>query len=228
MNQHLITGLSYRLHVLVSILLMPLSLQAESMLYGTKIITETKEIEGEVWPEVTAKALIKATPLESVAIFAAYDYQKNYVPNLLKSEVALEEVSSNKNNTHVSYKMDMPWPISDSEYVHGHELTKPAPDQYKVRWYMVKSDSAENVRGYALFAPHPTQKNFTLLSYVSLVSPKSFFAGALKKLMVGDVVNSLEAIRSTTEKLVKENPDLVKKYQDKIRLVLSGKPAYLQ
>lgn len=228
MNQHLITGLSYRLIVLVSIFVMPLALKAESKLYGAEPVVETKQVKGEVWPEVTVKVLIKATPLQAVAVFAAYDYQKNYIPNLLKSEVISEEVSAEKNDTQVGYKMDMPWPISDSEYIHGHELSAPATNEYKVRWYMVKSDSADNVQGYAHFVPHPALKDFTLMTYVSQVSPKSFFAGALKKLMVGDVLKSIEAIRNTTATLVKDKPEIVKKYSDKIRLVLSGKAAYLQ
>lgn len=231
MRQHLSTGMLsafWRLFCLATILApFTFSGYAESQLLGTKITPKTVEVKDEVWPRVEAQALIKASPLASTAIFAAYDYQKNYIPNLLESKVTLENVTKGKNDTHVTYKLDMPWPLSDSSYIHGHELTSPDNGSYKVRWYMIKSDSAENVQGHALFAPHPQNPNYTLMTYVSLVSPKSFLAGIFKKIMVGDVIKSIEAIRSTTEKLSKENPALVQKYQDKIKNVLAGKPAYL-
>lgn len=231
MKQHLSTGY-FRPHLLIVLLLMaplllPLGTHAESQLLGAEIQVETREIKDEVWPQVEAKALIKASPLASAAIFAAYDYQKNYVPGLLKSQVTVEEVLGKTNNTHVSYTMDMPWPISDSEYIHGHELSQPQKGSYKVRWYMVKSDSAENVRGHALFEPHPAMPQYTLLTYQSLVTPKSFLAGIFKKIMVKDVRKAIEATRDTTEKLLTTNPKLVEKYQDKIKNVLAGKRAYL-
>lgn len=228
MNQLLITGLKCQLLALVSVFMISVTTFAEVKLVGAEIVAETKVIKGEVWPEITTKVLIKTPPLAAVAIFAAYDYQKNYVPNLIKSQVSFEEVKGKENATHVSYKMDMPWPISDSVYIHGHELTAPAKDSYKVRWYMVESDSADNVKGFALFEPHPANPKFTLMTYKSLVSPKSFFAGALKKIMVGDVIKTLEAIRVAIEEAAQKKPELIKNYSDKIKKVLSGKPAYIQ
>ena len=45
--------------------------------------------------------------------------------------------------------------------------------------------------------------------------------------MVGDVIESIRAIKSTTEKLSKTNQTIVEKYQKKVRQVLSGKKAIL-
>ncbi len=196
-------------------------------LEGDKIVPQTKEIKGEAWPEVKARVLIKAKPLESVAIFAAYDYQKEYIPDLMDSEVIVEKVGPTSNDTQVRYILKMPWPLGNSEYIHGHELTSPKKDAYKVRWYMIKSDSAEKVQGHALFEPHPEKPEFTLMTYKSLVTPKSFFAGIFRELMVKDVVKSIKAIRSTTEALAQKNPGLVNSYSEKIKDVLSGKRAYL-
>lgn len=197
-------------------------------LVGEKIKPQTKEIKGEVWPEVKAQVLIKASALESVAIFAAYDYQQEYVPDLIDSEVISEEITATTNDTHVRYTLKMPWPLGNSKYVHAHELSQPEKDTYKVKWSMIKSDSAEKVEGDAVFKPHPENANYTLMTYTSLVSPKSFFAGIFRDLMVEDVTKSLKAIRSTTEALVQKNPGLVKTYTDKIGDVLSGKKAYLK
>lgn len=203
------------------------SMPSEAVDIPSWMTLEKHEIKDEVWPELHIVATIEADPLTAVAIFAAYDYQKNYVPNVLESSVVLEEVEGSKNKTNVKYKLDMPWPLSDSQYIHGHELTAPEADQYKVRWYVIESDSAELVKGHALFAPHPTLKGKTQLTYVSLVRPKSFLAGMFKKIMVGDVIKSITAIKTTTETLAQKEKELVEKYSDKIRQVLAGKRAYL-
>jgi len=203
----------------LAVILWPLWAQAKS------IEIKTQEIKDQVWPRVVVTAHIDATPLESVAIFAAYDYQKNYIPNLIESKVHLEKVSANSNDTQVEYTLDMPWPLSDGHYIHGHKLTRPAPNSYKVEWYMVKSDSAEDVYGEALFEPSGPGKG-TTLTYVSNVTPKSFFAGIFKKMMLKDVRASVEAIIKTTEEKTKNNPELVSKYSDKINKVLSGQEAY--
>lgn len=204
-----------------------LSVQSASdKLSGSEIKPVAREIEGEVWPELTAKVLIKARPLESAAIFAAYDYQINYIPGLIKSKVIAEKVDKEVNDTRVAYTLEMPWPLSNSQYIHGHELTQPKKDVYKVRWYMIESDSADNVQGSATFAPHPQNPKYTLMTYVSLVSPKSFAAGIFKKIMVGDVIKSLKAIRETTEELKLKNSPLLKKYSTKITSVLAGQKAY--
>lgn len=214
--------------VIFSLILLSLCLTTHGSkdLMGTEIRIKTEEVKGEVWPLVTTKVLIKANPLASVAIFAAYDYQKDYVPNILDSKVVFEEVTKSNNTTHVKYLLDMPWPLGDSTYIHGHKLTS-GPDFYKVQWFMVESESAENVSGYAEFKPHPANPAWTLMTYVSQVTPKSFFAGIFKKMMVKDVKHTLEVIRTTIEAAQEKKPELVKKYENKIKNVLAGEKAYL-
>jgi len=154
----------------------------------TWMTLKKKEIKNEVWPEIHIVATIDTDPLTSTAIFAAYDYQKHYIPDLKESKVILEKVQKKTNETHVKYTFDMPWPLSDGHYVHGHEITKTKKGSFQVRWFLVESDSAELVRGEATFSPHPTETGKTQLTYVSLVRPKSFLAGIFKKIMVGDVI----------------------------------------
>ncbi|MBC98074.1 MAG: hypothetical protein CME63_10010 [Halobacteriovoraceae bacterium] len=192
----------------------------------------TKKIEGKVWPEVTVMAYIPASPLESAGIFAAFDYQKEYIPNLKKSEVIKEEIkekSQGKISTiHVSYLMDMPWPVSDSEYINGHTFSQNKDKKsFTVKWFMVKSDSAEDLEGQASFSPFPGEEKATLMIYKAHVDPKSFIAGALRKFMVKDVLASVKATTKEIEKLKKDESKLIKKYADIFRDILSGKRAYL-
>ena len=190
-------------------------------------ILTTNKIEGKVWPEVIVKAYIPADPLSSAAVFAAFGYQKQYIPNLTQSKVIKEEVSKGENDIHVQYVMDMPWPISDSEYINGHRLLSPSEDSYRVEWYMVESDSADGLRGSASFTPYPNEKGATLLEYKTHVDPKSFLAGALKKFMLKDVKASINATIKETVRLEKNEKKLLKKYSDIFRDILSGKRAYL-
>ena len=191
-------------------------------------ITSTKKIENKVWPEVTVKTFIPAGALESAAIFAAFDYQHTYIPNLTESEVVKEKVKDKKNEIHVRYIMDMPWPISDSEYINGHSFSKDeSRKSYQVDWFMVKSDSAEELKGSASFSPFPGDEENTLMIYKAHVTPKSFMAGALRKFMIRDVKASVQATVDEVKKLKKEDSKLLKKYSDIFSDILSGKQAYL-
>jgi len=191
-------------------------------------ITSTHKIEDKVWPEVTVKAFIPAGALESAAIFAAFDYQHTYIPNLTESEVVKEDVKDKKNEIHVRYIMDMPWPISDSEYINGHSFSKnESKKSYQVDWFMVKSDSAEELKGSASFSPFPGDEENTLMIYKAHVTPKSFMAGALRKFMIRDVKASVQATVDEVKKLKKEESKLLKKYSDIFSDILSGKQAYL-
>ena len=196
-------------------------------------ITSTQKIEDKVWPEVTVKAFIPAGALESAAIFAAFDYQHTYIPNLTESEVVKEilnneEVKDKKNEIHVRYIMDMPWPISDSEYINGHSFSKDeSKKSYQVNWFMVKSDSAEELKGSASFSPFPGDEENTLMIYKAHVTPKSFMAGALRKFMIRDVKASVQATVDEVKKLKKEDSKFLKKYSDIFLDILSGKQAYL-
>ena len=104
----------------------------------TWMTLKKKEIKNEVWHEIHIVAAIDTDPLTSTAIFAAYDYQKHYIPDLKESKVILEKVQKKTNETHVKYTFDMPW-LSDGHYVHGHEITKTKKGSFQVRWFWLKA-----------------------------------------------------------------------------------------
>ena len=197
-----------------------ISEQEINKLSHNSFVLKSKKVSGKVWPEIHVKAYLKAKPLEAVAIFAAYDLQKTYVPNLVGSEVVKQEPP---NEAHVDYKMDLPWPLGYSYYIHGHKLTQPTKNSYQVRWFLVKSDAADEVKGVALFEPY---KDGSLMSYKAFVDPKSFFAGVLKDLMVKDVNITIQAIIDAIEKYRAEPKNILPTYKQKILSALNGKKAY--
>ena len=194
----------------------PADLKAVS---AREFVLKTRDVEGSVWPEITYYAIIEATPLESVAVFAAYDAQKDYVPNIIKS-TPIKHVTATDVLT--DYELHMPFPIPNAKYIHGAKIFKHKND-YEVEWYMVESSSAEIVKGSVYFQSYEGK---TLMKYKSYVKPKSVFGSFVKKAMLSDVLKSITAIRNFTEKSKRENPIFISKYSEFITRALNGEFVY--
>lgn len=188
-------------------------------LKARSFVVKTKEVPGSPWPEITYYALVKATPLEAIALFAAYDIQKDYVPNIIKS-TPVKHVSPTDVQT--EYELRIPFPLPNARYIHGAKIFKYEKD-YETKWYMVESSSSEDVSGSAYFQD---DNGSTLLRYRSYVKPKSMFGSLVKKMMLKDVEESIVAIRLFIEKTVRENPSLSSKYSEFITRALRGEFVY--
>ncbi len=182
-------------------------------------VMKTKEVEGSAWPEITIYSLIEASPLETMGIFSALDYQKNYVPNVIKSK-PIKHISATEVLT--EYEMHVPFPLSNAHYVHGSIVHRYEND-YELTWYKVSSTSTEEVRGSAYFSFY---KSKTLFRYRSYIRPKSIFGGLVKKMMFKDVQKTISSIKEHTEKLKKEHSDLIERYSNHITRALSGEFVY--
>jgi hypothetical protein len=181
-------------------------------------VIKKKNVNKSAWPELTFYFQVEATPLQAISVFAAFEHQINYVPGLLKSKVIKQESPI---LVHTEYEMDMPWPIPNSKYVHASILKQLDSDSYRMDWYMIKSNSAEIVKGFAEFYP---REGKTIFKYQSFINPKSFLAGLFKKTMIKDVQASLEAIRSEIEK--QKGTGKGNEFVGLILKSLSGKFAY--
>ena len=186
----------------------------------TGIIFKTTPVEDSPWDAITLYTLIESTPLEAVAIFAAYDHQKNYVPKVLES-TPVKHVTPTEVWCRYEYKM--PWPISNSHYVHTHILKSTGKDSFRVEWKVVQSDAMDRVNGSADFIPFAGK---TLLKYHSNVNPKSFLAFLFEKRMKRDVQETMATIVTHIEQIKKQNQPLLKKYVGYIKDALAGKNVY--
>lgn len=188
-----------------------------------QIIQKTKEVEGSAWPEITLYLLVEASPLESMGIFSALDYQQSYVPNIIKSK-PIKHLSALEVLT--EYEMHVPFPLSNAHYTHGSVVHNYQED-YELTWYKVQSTSTESVLGSAYFSPYTLGvKNVTLFRYRSYIKPKSVFGSLVKKLMLSDVKKTIVSIRAQIEKLKKENSPLLPKYTGFINGALKGEMVY--
>lgn len=184
-----------------------------------ELIQIVKPVEDSSWPLVIQYILIKATPLESMGIFSALDYQQVYVPNMLRSK-PVKHISAVEVLT--EYEMHVPFPLSNALYTHGSVVHQHGSD-YELTWYKVKSTSTEEVAGSAYFTQY---KNSTLFRYRSYIKPKSIFGNVVKKIMLKDIKKSVESIRNHIEKLKNENSSLLSKYSAFITRSLNGEFVY--
>jgi hypothetical protein len=188
-------------------------------LKNNELILKIKEVEKSAWPELTVFVLVDSTPLESMGIFSALDYQHVYVPNVISSR-PIKNISATEILT--EYEMHVPFPLPNAIYTHGSIINK-YEDDYELTWYMVKSTSTEEVKGSAYFTQFQGK---TLFRYKSFIRPKSMFGALVKSIMVSDVKKTIMAIRAHIIKLKNEKSPLLLKYSEYISRSLNGEFVY--
>lgn len=188
-------------------------------LQSQNFIIETQNIEGLVWPQISAYLTINASAKQAMALFAAYDAQKNYVPNVIVSKPVKERTPL---SVDIEYELKLPWPIPNSRYTHGHQIQKhPEQEIYQISWWMIQSSSASRVEGSATFFENGEGKS--VMKYVSLVVPSSSFAGLLRKTMLKDVEHTLVEIRKYIEHQQANQTKSLVKYTQVLEQTLAGK-----
>ncbi len=195
--------------------------QVQALETGELVMVESPQ-EDSPWPLIRAYKLLKTDPETAMGIFAAYDYQKDYVPNMLASD----PVSQNSpTEVQVEYRLKMPWPLNPVRYVHDHRLSR-EDGIYRLDWWMIRSTSAEALKGYTEFHPYKADSRI-LMIYESSITPKSSFAKLFKGAMVSDVHKSLTAISEEIEKRsLKKDDELALKYRQILQSSLMGKKTW--
>jgi hypothetical protein len=162
---------------------------------GDLVVRELRE-PNEPWPIVTVFKVLKSSPEHAMALFAAYDDQKNYVPNVVESKPIAQTSPS---EVRVAYRLKMGWPVGEVRYTHDHRLKAlKQPAGYRLDWNMIESTSTEFVEGYVEFIQHSDQQ--TLMVYSNKVRPKSIFASMVRGIMVRDLKKSLTVITEEIER----------------------------
>lgn len=174
------------------------------------------------WPKVDAHLKLDVEALDGLAVFAAFDAQKDYVPNLIESTPFKVDGHS---KVFVRYEMKLPWPIPNNRYVHGHEFKKHGSNDYEISWWMVESNSAESVEGSARFYRVDDQ---TYMYYQSLIVPLSLFASFIKGSMLSDVRATLEAIRKSTHDYAQNHTAFMQEYRELLEQTFQKKAAWKQ
>lgn len=179
-------------HNLYAIDLSKLDHEQREKLYKGEFVLLAHEVKDNPWPRLEIFKLIDSDPLSIAAFFADFEEQTGYVPDLVKAKI----VNTNPLDVHVAYEMNLPWPVSNAVYTHGHHLSEPDKNRYKVAWYLVSSTVADSVSGHAEFIG---QGKRTLWYYEALVRPKSALAGLFKTTMKRDTIKTLSVTLDTFE-----------------------------
>lgn len=185
-----------------------------------RVVIKARDIKGHQWPEVTAYALIDASPSECAAAFSYYPDQTYYSHNLT-SATPLREVTST--DVHVSFKMDMPFPFSSSVTVTGNRLSQPEEGEYQIQWYFIRSNYSKDNHGKAVFSPFQSK---TLYTHRNVIIPKSSLAGMFKKNMIRNTKSSAGAFVEFVEDLKKKHPERLKRYIRLMDRALKGEKIY--
>jgi hypothetical protein len=184
-------------------------------------VTEIPRIDKEgPWPEFEVITTINATPIQSVAIYYALDYQQEYVPGVIKSDV-IDQPSPVEAIT--SYEFNTPWPLPNSTYTNGSKIQKLKNNTFKVSWWFIKNSAATDLFGSATFIPHPKG---TRLVYRTYIAPKSFLATFFKSTASKDIAKTINAIKNHIELLKDTKSPILKKYEKVITDSLNKKFTY--
>jgi hypothetical protein len=185
--------------------------QAElARLTNKELIIHSKEISSCPWPEITVFALIDVSPVEAAALFANYQDQKKYIPDLVKSDPARRIAD---NEMIVDFEMRLPWPLANSKYSTGNIFYTLPNNEYQVCWYLVESDTLIDSKGIVQFIPYAKK---TLLKYQALIHPDSKFASVFSSRAKPAVTKTVQAIVSYVEEIKRTNPE---KVQELVKLL---------
>ncbi len=177
--------------------------QRDKLFKGETIMLE-EQVENAPWPRLKIFRLVDANVEDFAAFFTDFERQKTYIPNLVKSKVTKE---NGIQSVEVSYELNLPWPISNAIYLHGHAITKMSTDHYKVSWHVIKSSVADQVTGLSEFVKF---KDKTLWYYENFTLPKSGLAGLFEGSMKVDTMASLDATLKAFMNDRMNNPDKLK------------------
>lgn len=174
-------------------------------LTNKELVVRSEEVPRCPWPEITVFTLIDVLPVEAAALFSNYQDQKEYVPNLIKSNPVGKTA---ENETIVDFEMHVPWPLTNYKYSTCNVFNKLENNEYEISWYLVESNSLVASRGIVQFIPYGKK---TLLKYRSLIHPDSRLASMFSSKARSGIANTVQAIATYIESTKKKNPEKIQK-----------------
>ncbi len=179
-------------------------------LTNKELIIHSRGIPKCPWPEITVFTLIDVSPVDAAALFSNYQDQKEYIPDLIKSE-PMRKIAENE--VIVDFEMHLPWPLSNSKYSTGNVFSRLDDNEYEIAWYLVESDSLIDSKGAVRFIPYGKR---TLLKYQSFIHPDSTFACLFSSKAQGGVAKTVQAVVTYIEGTKKKDPGKLQKLIDEL------------
>jgi len=181
-----------------------------------QLITKTREIKGEPWPELTLYLLIRATPEQCAAIFSYFPDQAKFSEGVLESG-PVKQITPTL--VHVAFKIDMPWPIADSVTITRNQLSSLPQGGIQVKWELVKSNTLKKNLGIARFIPY---QHYTIYRYQNFVLPSMSIAGMFKNKMITDTQKSVQSFAVYVTQMLNRYPSRLEKLVLQMKEKLAG------
>jgi len=178
-------------------------------------IAISEVITGKPWPRVKIYRTVDATPEEVAAVFCDFDNAKDYVPNVLKSNVA-NRVSPSVLD--VDYGLNVPI-LPDEFYTTRNALKSPAPNFYRIDWKLLRAVQTKDSVGCLRIEPFEGK---TLICYENLVTPGSSMAGLLKGKALQQMGETVAAIAARVESQKTSRPEDLKREVEALREMLKA------
>jgi hypothetical protein len=174
----------------------PTAPEAAEIGHGSVVVIE-HDVEGTPWPRVRLYRFIDATPEQSAAMFADYEHQRDYNPDLKEVTIGRRPDSALA-EVFYRYASNVAF-VSDVTYTVLDRISRDSSGSYLIDWRLLNGTKVKHVEGSARFAPwtNPVSgQRGTLLTYDNYVVPDFRFAslGLVRAKAVGAMRQAVDAL----------------------------------
>jgi hypothetical protein len=187
--------------------------QREAVLAGEQVVV-TEDLKGHPWPRVTIYNLASRTPEEVAAVFFDYEAARHFVPNVTKSEVAVQRTACEAD---VAYSLNVP--ILPDEHYTARNTLRAEADGYVIGWKLLEARQTKDSVGEFRVEP---QGSGAVVRYQVLTTPSSAMAGMLRGVAVDQVKRTVRAICDEASRLGKQHPAELERKVAELRAALAA------
>jgi len=167
------------------------SSQLQQVKSGQMVVTQ-KDMPGGVWPQLTVYTLVKAPVQTIVDMFRDYAHAQDFQPNLVSAKVTSKP---SPNVYVVDYTSKMPI-FGTMSYTVQNTFNESGGNA-DVTWKLLKSPMADISDGSLQVEPYG---DGSIMRYTNYVKPKSSIAIVAKGAALGEVKNTVAALKAEAEK----------------------------
>jgi hypothetical protein len=163
----------------------PLTRDEVATLKAGNLVTRTRELKGEVWPEVTVMGALPGTPAAGYAAYSDFASHTHFIPGLLRSDI----YRGQKGEEWVQTEMKLPWPLENA-FCTTRVTSRRQGDTYEMAYTFVEGNHMKDMYGSVRFLPW---NGGTLFVLVSHTTPKSPLASLWTSRVPGQVEAAVKA-----------------------------------
>lgn len=163
----------------------PLTKDEVAALKEGRLVTRTRELKGEVWPEVTVMAALPGTPAFGYAAYSDLASHTKFIPGLVRSDI----YRGQRGEKWVQTEMKLPWPLENA-FCTTRVTFRQEGDVYEMAYTFVEGNHMKDVKGSVRFVPWDGGTLFTLVTHTT---PKSPLASLWTSRVPGEVESTVKA-----------------------------------